>query len=104
MKILTLKNISTDWVITKILIFNPCLVRKPWSVYSSPSSRDLPVGIRNEYGQTGKILRDNNAKRRTQTIPSNNTLPKLFMFLAYLTENSNGDFVLVDHFHGALVV
>ena len=37
-----------------------------------------------------------NAKRCTQTIPSNNTLSKLFKFLAYLTENSNGDFVLVE--------
>ena len=98
------KNISNDWVITKILIFNPCLVRKQWCVYSLPSSGDLLVGIRNEYGQTGKILRDNNAKRHTQTIPSNNTLSKLFKFLVYITENSNGDFVMVEHFHGALVV
>ena len=45
-----------------------------------------------------------NAKRRTQTIPCNNTLSEVYKFLAYLTENSIGNFMLVDHFHGALVV
>ena len=100
-------KLSSDMKTTTLLIDNPDPAWTPKCVYCSPSSGDLLVGMirydTHTYKHTGKVMRYNNTGRHTKTIPQN-TLDNLYRNPRYITENNNGDVLVSDGTHYALVV
>ncbi|XP_062609602.1 uncharacterized protein LOC134271418, partial [Saccostrea cucullata] len=81
----------------------------PWEprcVYSSPSTGDLLVGMRNTDIRTqGKVVRYNSTGENIQTIQHhNNTGHRLYEGPVYITENRNGDVIVSDWGRDAVVV
>ncbi|XP_061194047.1 uncharacterized protein LOC133202269 [Saccostrea echinata] len=81
----------------------------PWipvSVYSSPSTGDLLVGMYNDdTDREGKLVRYNSTGEHIQTIQyDNNTGQGLYRSPTYITENRNGDVIVSDLEHDAVVV
>ncbi|XP_062569597.1 uncharacterized protein LOC134231629 [Saccostrea cucullata] len=91
---------------TTIIKYNSTAPWRPRSVYSSPSTGDLLVGMYNtDTGRQGKIVRYNSTGENIQTIPNNNkTGQGLYRGPAYITENRNGDVIVSDSIRRALVV
>uniref|UniRef100_A0A8W8NXP3 Tripartite motif-containing protein 3 n=1 Tax=Magallana gigas TaxID=29159 RepID=A0A8W8NXP3_MAGGI len=79
---------------------------RPLSVYWSPSTGDLLVGMYNNDTKTGKVTRYNQSGQLTQTIQNDNTGRRLYSIPNYITENNNGDVVVSDDVYpsGAVVV
>ncbi|XP_065932365.1 uncharacterized protein [Magallana gigas] len=69
---------------------------EPQSVYWSPSTGDLLVGMRNYDTDTGKVTRYNQSGQLTQTIQYHNTGRGLYSDPRYITDNNNGDVVVSD--------
>ncbi|XP_062578477.1 uncharacterized protein LOC134240398 [Saccostrea cucullata] len=77
----------------------------PQSVYSSPSTGDLLVGMYRGYTETGKVVRYNSTGENIQTIQyNNNTGQGLYSRPDYITENRNGDVIVSDYGRYAVVV
>ncbi|XP_062595034.1 uncharacterized protein LOC134256400 [Saccostrea cucullata] len=76
---------------------------RPLSVYSSPSTGDLLVGM-NTDTYTGHVNRYTNTGEHIQTIPHNNTGQELYSEPIYITENRNGDVIVSDLYSDAVVV
>ncbi|XP_062578639.1 uncharacterized protein LOC134240565 [Saccostrea cucullata] len=77
----------------------------PWSVYSSPSTGHLLVGMKNAYSNAGKVVRYNSTGENIQTIQhDNNTGQELYSNPIYITENRNGDVIVSDYDREAVVV
>ncbi|XP_061190973.1 uncharacterized protein LOC133199113 [Saccostrea echinata] len=112
--------IDSEFNINKLSIDNKvkCTLIKyntaPWEpvcVYSSPSSGDLLVGMRNTNTDTsklvwykGKLVRYNSTGQHIQTIQHDrHTGEELYRWPIYITESSNGD-VIVSDFHSDAVV
>ncbi|XP_061171111.1 uncharacterized protein LOC133180656 [Saccostrea echinata] len=76
---------------------------KPCSVFSSPLTGDLLVGMLNTDTDTGKLNRYNNAGQYIETIQHGNKGQELYGRPIYITENRNWD-VVVSDFNRGLVV
>ncbi|XP_062581943.1 uncharacterized protein LOC134243724, partial [Saccostrea cucullata] len=75
----------------------------PLSVYSSPSTGDLLVGIRITDTKTAQVNRYT-AGQHIQTIQHDNTGQRLYSNPYYITENRNGDVIVSDSWRSAVVV
>ncbi|XP_062597700.1 uncharacterized protein LOC134259119 [Saccostrea cucullata] len=94
-------KLSKDKVkITLIPYTSPWL---PRSVYSSPSTGHLLVGIRNNDTDTGQVNRYTNTGEHIQTIQHDNTGQGLYSDPDYITENRNGDVIVSDFVRGVVV-
>ncbi|XP_078312201.1 uncharacterized protein LOC144617719 isoform X1 [Crassostrea virginica] len=104
------KNInkySSDMKTTTTLIKHTDKTWTPRSVYCSPSSGDLLVGLyrEDEDTHTGKVMRYDNTGKHKQTIPQNDNTPHdLYRYPYVITENNNGDVLVSDSLRGAVVV
>ncbi|XP_062590033.1 uncharacterized protein LOC134251648 [Saccostrea cucullata] len=79
----------------------------PWiprSVYSSPSTGDLLVGMYKTDPRTGQVNRYTNTGKHIQTIQHDNTGQRLYSDPRYITENRNGDVIVSDSGRYAVVV
>ena len=126
-----INKLSSDMKTTK-LIKHTDKTWRPRCVYSSSSSGDLLVGMDRRYTDTfkvgectdeypytgkvnwrfdtntGKVMRYDNTGKHKQTIQHNdNTLYEyhtLYKYPRYITENNNGDVLVSDWRHHAVVV
>ncbi|XP_078311701.1 uncharacterized protein LOC111100413 isoform X1 [Crassostrea virginica] len=99
-------KLCNDMKTTTTLIKHTDKTWEPRSVYCSPSSGDLLVGMCNtdEYPYKGKVMRYDNTGKYKQTIPHDDNTPHtLYKDPWYITENNNGD-VLVSDAYRAVVV
>ncbi|XP_062578086.1 uncharacterized protein LOC134239971 [Saccostrea cucullata] len=76
----------------------------PWSVYSSPSTGDLLVGMYNTGTVTGQVHRYTNTGEHMQTIQHDNTGQGMYSDPQYITENRNEDVIVSDFGRHAVVV
>ncbi|XP_062566989.1 uncharacterized protein LOC134229288 [Saccostrea cucullata] len=76
---------------------------RPYSVYSSPSTGDLLVGMFNTDTRTGQVNRYTNTGRHIQTIQHDNTGQGLYSLPRYITENRSGDVIVSDINRGVVV-
>ncbi|XP_062569510.1 uncharacterized protein LOC134231561 isoform X2 [Saccostrea cucullata] len=93
-------KLSEDKVKTIVIPYT-----SPWlpvSVYSSPSTGDLLVGMYN--GVTGQVNHYTNTGKHIQTIQHDNTGQGLYRNPIYITENRNGDVIVSDGLRHAVVV
>ncbi|XP_062608103.1 uncharacterized protein LOC134269946, partial [Saccostrea cucullata] len=74
-----------------------------YSVYSSPSTGDLLVGISNTDTKTSQVKRYNNTGQHIQTIQHNNKGQRLYISPRYITENRNGDVIVSDYLRDVVV-
>ncbi|XP_062603067.1 uncharacterized protein LOC134264801, partial [Saccostrea cucullata] len=77
---------------------------EPHSVYSSPSTGHLLVGMYNTDTYTGQVNRYTNTGEHIQTIQHDNTGQGLYEYPGYITENRNGDVIVSDFYRDAVVV
>ncbi|XP_062617251.1 uncharacterized protein LOC134278961 [Saccostrea cucullata] len=96
-------KLSKDKVKTTVIPYT-----SPWTplcVYSSPSTGDLLVGIRNtDTYREGQVNRYSNTGEHIQTIQHDNTGQGLYSEPNYITENCNGDVIVSDSGCDAVVV
>ncbi|XP_062570165.1 uncharacterized protein LOC134232224 isoform X2 [Saccostrea cucullata] len=98
-----INKLSTDNTVN-ILLIKYTVPWKPQCVYSSLSTGDLLVGMRNTDSKTGKVLRYNSKGEIIQTIQfDNSTGQGLYMEPIYITENRNGDVIVSDLDRGVVV-
>ncbi|XP_061186399.1 uncharacterized protein LOC133194459 [Saccostrea echinata] len=88
-----INQLSTDNTVRNIFIKYTAPWR-PLCVYSSPSTGDLLVGMRNTDTRTGKVNRYNNKGLQIQTINNNIIGQGLYSLPIYITENHNGDVIV----------
>ncbi|XP_061195553.1 uncharacterized protein LOC133203784 [Saccostrea echinata] len=98
-----INKLSTDHRVKSTLIQYTAPWR-PLCVYSSPSTGDLLVGMYNTETDTGQVNRYNNTGEHIQTIQHDNTGQGLYRNPIYITENRNGDVIVSDFGHRAVVV
>ncbi|XP_022288140.2 uncharacterized protein LOC111100486 isoform X2 [Crassostrea virginica] len=102
-------KLCNDMETTTTLIKRTDTTWRPLSVYCSPSSGDLLVGM-DRYDtyrrtHTGKVMRYDNTGKYKQTIPHDDNTPHdLYMWPVFITENNNGDVLVSDHYRQAVVV
>ncbi|XP_065932397.1 uncharacterized protein [Magallana gigas] len=100
-----INKLSKDMKTTTTFIERTDYTWEPQSVYWSPSTGDLLVGMYVTY--TAKVTRYNQSGQLTQTIQYHNTGRRLYSKPRYITENNNGDVVVsdaIDFVSGAVVV
>lgn len=68
----------------------------PKSIYCSPYSGDLLVGMLDYDTLRGKVIRYNQIGKKTQIIHRDNTGEELFSCPHYIADNINGDIVVSD--------
>ncbi|XP_078327811.1 uncharacterized protein LOC144623252 [Crassostrea virginica] len=97
-------KLCNDMKTTITLIKHTDTTWRPMSVYCSPSSGDLLVGMHKALS-TGKVMRYDNTGKHKQTIPHNDNTPHtLYTTPQYITENNNGDVLVSDFRRRAVVV
>lgn len=69
---------------------------KPLSVYCSPFTGDILVGVTKDNPRTGIVMHYNRHGEKTKDIQHNNSGQSLYSKPAYITENSYGDIVVSD--------
>lgn len=69
---------------------------KPVSVYCSPFTGDILVGVTKDNPRTGIVMHYNRHGEKTKEIQHNNNGQLLYRKPAYITENINGDIVVSD--------
>ncbi|XP_062605268.1 uncharacterized protein LOC134267064, partial [Saccostrea cucullata] len=94
-------KLSTDKV--KTTVIPDTSPWRPYSVYSSPSTGDLLVGMFRRDTDTGQVNRYTNTGRHIQTIQHDNTGQRLYSTPLYITENRNGDVIVSDSGRGVVV-
>nr|XP_034321337.1 uncharacterized protein LOC105327231 [Crassostrea gigas]XP_034321338.1 uncharacterized protein LOC105327231 [Crassostrea gigas]XP_034321339.1 uncharacterized protein LOC105327231 [Crassostrea gigas]XP_034321340.1 uncharacterized protein LOC105327231 [Crassostrea gigas]XP_034321341.1 uncharacterized protein LOC105327231 [Crassostrea gigas]XP_034321342.1 uncharacterized protein LOC105327231 [Crassostrea gigas]XP_034321343.1 uncharacterized protein LOC105327231 [Crassostrea gigas]XP_03432134 len=102
-----INKLSKDMKTTTTFIERTDSTWRPLSVYWSPSTGDLLVGMYNDDTDTGKVTRYNQSGQLTQTIQNNSTGRGLYRQPHYITENNNEDVVVsdaIDYVSGAVVV
>ncbi|XP_061193809.1 uncharacterized protein LOC133202049 [Saccostrea echinata] len=101
-----INKLSTENTVKTTLIKYNTAPWRPLSVYSSPSTGDLLVGMYNaDTYREGKVVRYNSTGEHIQTIQyNNNTGQRLYSRPSYITENRNGDVIVSDWDRGAVVV
>eukprot|EP00105_Crassostrea_gigas_P045876 XP_019930024.1 PREDICTED: uncharacterized protein LOC105346123 [Crassostrea gigas] len=92
-----INKLSKDMKTTTTLVERTDSTWEPQSVYWSPSTGDLLVGMYYKRSKTGKITRYNQRGQLTQTIQHDNTGRGLYRLPNYITENNNGDVVVSEH-------
>ncbi|XP_062604923.1 uncharacterized protein LOC134266720, partial [Saccostrea cucullata] len=95
-------KLSKDKVKTTVIPYT-----SPWepvSVYSSPSTGDLLVGVSNTDTYKGQVNRYTNTGEHKQTIQHDNTGQRMYGRPLYITENRNGDVIVSDLYRVAVVV
>ncbi|XP_062580297.1 uncharacterized protein LOC134242230, partial [Saccostrea cucullata] len=95
-------KLSEDKVKTIVIPYT-----SPWlpvSVYSSPSTGDLLVGMYDTGAVTGQVHRYTDTGRHIQTTQHDNTGQGLYIEPFYITENRNGDVIVSDGLRHAVVV
>lgn len=94
----TIKKVSTDLETATACIKTIDSKWKTRSVYWSPNSEDLLVGMNLNNGdkEIGKLVRYDRTSQLTQTIQYSKTGTELYCSPDYITENSNGDVVVSD--------
>ncbi|XP_062614365.1 uncharacterized protein LOC134276105 [Saccostrea cucullata] len=92
---------SKDKVKTTVIPYTSPWI--PWSVYSSPSTGHLLVGIHNTDTVTGQVNRYTNTGGHKQTIQHDNTGQELYSYPIYITENLNGDVIVSDYWRAVVV-
>ncbi|XP_078311598.1 uncharacterized protein LOC144618789 isoform X1 [Crassostrea virginica] len=100
-------KLCNDMKTTTTLIKHTDTTWRPRSVYCSPSSGDLLVGMcRYDTGTvTGKVMRYDNTGKYKQTIPHDDNTPHdLYKYPWSITENNNGDVLVSDFDRDAVVV
>ncbi|XP_078311877.1 uncharacterized protein LOC111101074 [Crassostrea virginica] len=101
-------KLCNDMETTTTLIKHTDTTWEPWSVYCSPSSGDLLVGMYRRYDIftfTGKVMRYDNTGKYKQTIPHDDNTPHdLYEYPWFITENNNGDVLVSDGDRDAVVV
>ncbi|XP_022312681.1 uncharacterized protein LOC111117748 isoform X2 [Crassostrea virginica] len=102
-------KLCNDMKTTTTLIKHTDKTWRPLSVYCSPSSGDLLVGMyrrdTDTDTDTGKVMRYDNTGKRKQTIPYNDNTPHdLYEEPWFITENNNGDVLVSDWGRDAVVV
>nr|XP_022302772.1 uncharacterized protein LOC111110501 [Crassostrea virginica]XP_022302846.1 uncharacterized protein LOC111110501 [Crassostrea virginica]XP_022302925.1 uncharacterized protein LOC111110501 [Crassostrea virginica]XP_022303000.1 uncharacterized protein LOC111110501 [Crassostrea virginica]XP_022303071.1 uncharacterized protein LOC111110501 [Crassostrea virginica] len=98
-------KLCNDMKTTTTLIKHTDTTWRPLSVYCSPSSGDLLVGMWRYDADTGKVMRYDNTGKYKQTIPHNDNTPhRLYERPWFITENNNGDVLVSDWFRDAVVV
>lgn len=80
---------------TKFITLSNTALR-PLSVYCSPFTGNLLVGVTKENPITGIILHYNRDGDKTKNIQHNNSRKPFYRKPAYITENGNGDIVVSD--------
>ncbi|XP_052692735.1 uncharacterized protein LOC128171010 isoform X3 [Crassostrea angulata] len=98
-----INKLSKDMKTTTTFIERTDSTGRPQSVYWSPSTGDLLVGMYNYRTKTGKVTRYNQSGQLIQTIQNDNTGMGLYSEPHYITENNNGD-VVVSDLYSAVVV
>ncbi|XP_078321496.1 uncharacterized protein LOC144621700 [Crassostrea virginica] len=96
-------KLCNDMKTTTTLIKHTDTTWRPRSVFCSPSSGDLLVGMYKEDSDTdtytGKVMRYDNTGKHKRTIPHNdNTAHDLYKDPWYITVNNNGDVIVSDLF------
>ncbi|XP_078327680.1 uncharacterized protein LOC144623214 [Crassostrea virginica] len=104
-----INKLSSDMETTTTLIKHTDTTWEPQSVYCSPSSGDLLVGMYREDTDTrtytGKVMRYDKTGKRKQTIPHDDNTPHdLYKSPLFITENNNGDVLVSDLSRHAVVV
>ncbi|XP_065932418.1 uncharacterized protein [Magallana gigas] len=99
-----INKLSKDMKTTTTFIERTDSTWEPRSVYWSPSTGDLLVGMHNIDTDIGKVTRYNQSGQLTQTIQYHNTGRELYITPNYITENNNGDVVVSDYEYEAVVV
>ncbi|XP_078320650.1 uncharacterized protein LOC111102733 [Crassostrea virginica] len=106
-------KLCNDMETTTTLIKHADKTWEPRSVYCSPSSGDLLVGMwrrdtdsdTDTRTYTGKVMRFDNTGKHKQTIPHDDkTSHNLYEIPYYVTENNNGDVLVSDFDRGVIVV
>lgn len=80
---------------TKFITLNNS-ARRPLSVYCSPFTGKILVGVTKKSPRTGFVMHYNRHGEKTNDMPHNNSGQTLYSKPAYITENSNGDIVVSD--------
>ncbi|XP_065928912.1 uncharacterized protein [Magallana gigas] len=98
-----INKLSKDIKTTTTFIERTDSTWRPRSVYWSPSTGDLLVGMCyiNNYIKIGKVTQYNQSGQLTQTIQHDNTGQTLYSGPIYITENNNGDVVVSDYGYGS---
>ncbi|XP_062592026.1 uncharacterized protein LOC134253519 [Saccostrea cucullata] len=97
-----INKLSNDQVKTTVI---PCTEPwEPYCVYSSPSTGDLLVGMKNTDTRICQVIRYTNTGQHIQTIQHDNTGQELYSYPIYITENRNGDVIVSDYWDSAVVV
>ncbi|XP_078311483.1 uncharacterized protein LOC111101954 isoform X2 [Crassostrea virginica] len=102
-------KLCNDMETTTTLIKHTDKTWRPRSVYCSPSSGDLLVGMCREdtdsRTNTGKVMRYDNTGKYKQTISHDDNTPHtLYELPVFITENNNGDVLVSDVERRAVVV
>ncbi|XP_062569600.1 uncharacterized protein LOC134231631, partial [Saccostrea cucullata] len=92
-------KLSTDKVKTTVIPNTSPWI--PYSVYSSPSTGDLLVGM--SHALSDQVNRYTNTGEHIQTIQHGNTGQGLYNVPRYITENRNGDVIVSDWSRGVVV-
>lgn len=80
---------------TKLISLNNSAWRH-LSVYCSPFTGNILVGVTKNNPRTGIVMHYNRHGEKTNDMPHNNSGQTLYSKPAYITENSNGDIVVSD--------
>lgn len=80
---------------TKLISLNNSAWR-PLSVYCSPFTGNILVGVTKNNPRTGIVMHYNRHGEKTNDMSHNNSGQTLYSKPAYITENSNGDIVVSD--------
>ena len=80
---------------------------EPQSLYCTPATGDLLIGVRishsDENKKVCKVARFDNTGKLIMTIPKRYKHPPMFKDPNYVTENNNGDIVVSDYWRGVVV-
>lgn len=113
-----IKKLSNDRRTTSIVMKRSDSSWTPVSVFCSPYTEDLLVGMKklekgkdgfsrsdkNDYTPIGKVSRYDNTGQLTQTISHKNSPQTRYGYPSYITENMNGDVVVSDLTRQAVIV
>ena len=113
-----IKKLSNDRKTTSIVMKKSDSSWTPVSVFCSPYTEDLLVGMnklekgkdgfsrsdKNDYTPIGKVSRYDNTGQLTQTISHKNSPQTRYSYPSYITENMNGDVVVSDLTRQAVIV
>ena len=100
-------KLSNDRKTVTTFINKKDLPFEPQSLYCTPATGDLLIGVRishsDENKKVCKVARFDNTGKLTMTIPKRQKHPPMFMDTNYVSENNNGNIVVSDYWQGVVV-